>query len=379
MTENPAGSHARVALAIDARRRATADVDPTTRLLGMSLASRLAHAARKVGFAPVSFIVDADRDDVFRRALAGSAATGVATEPPDGVGTPLAVIPANLLGETGWLGELKGQASETGKPRGGPMGIRLLGPNTSFDARDEGAPIVLETLPMVLRDPSDVPSAERRLLKGLIKATDGFMSRHVERRISLAISRRLAPTGVTPNQMTLFSIAVGVAAGPFFLSAAALWQTVGALLFLAHSILDGCDGELARMKFLESRLGGVLDFWGDNIVHGVIFACMSIGWSRAASGATWPLALGALAVLGTFGSAGFIYWHTMRPKQGDGPLFTSVSNERENRFTRLLDTLARRDFIFLVLALALFGKASWFLALTALGAPIFFVLLIAAA
>ena len=40
----------------------------------------------------------------------------------------------------------------------------------------------------------------------------------------------------------------------------------------AHSILDGCDGELARLKFQESRWGGILDFWGDNVVHSVIFA-----------------------------------------------------------------------------------------------------------
>ena len=60
-------------------------------------------------------------------------------------------------------------------------------------------------------------------------------------------------------------------------------QTIGALLFLAHSILDGCDGELARLKFQQSRWGGVLDFWGDNVVHTVIFACMGVGWSLSAA------------------------------------------------------------------------------------------------
>ena len=65
-------------------------------------------------------------------------------------------------------------------------------------------------------------------------------------------------------------------------------QTIGALLFLAHSILDGCDGELARLKFQQSRWGGVLDFWGDNVVHTVIFGCMGIGWSLAAD-SLWPL------------------------------------------------------------------------------------------
>jgi hypothetical protein len=44
------------------------------------------------------------------------------------------------------------------------------------------------------------------------------MSRHFDRRISLAVSRRLANTRVTPDQMTLVATAIGVAAAPFFVS-----------------------------------------------------------------------------------------------------------------------------------------------------------------
>jgi 1L-myo-inositol 1-phosphate cytidylyltransferase / CDP-L-myo-inositol myo-inositolphosphotransferase len=94
----------------------------------------------------------------------------------------------------------------------------------------------------------------------------------------LQIVRRLASTAVTPNQITIASAAIGLFGAPFFLSEFWLWQTVGALLFLTHSIVDGCDGELARLKFQESRWGGVLDFWGDNVVHIVTFACMAAPW-----------------------------------------------------------------------------------------------------
>jgi phosphatidylglycerophosphate synthase len=178
--------------------------------------------------------------------------------------------------------------------------------------------------------------------------------------------------------MTLISAVVGLSAAPFFLSAAPLWQTVGALIFLAHSILDGCDGELARLKFQESRWGGILDFWGDNVVHAAIFGCMAAGWS-ASIGATWPLALGAAAVAGTLGSASFVYWRVMRPKRGEGPLYVSVAKERRSRLVSMLDSLSRRDFIYLVLLLSLFGKAAWFLTLAAIGAPIFFVMLLVVA
>ena len=231
---------------------------------------------------------------------------------------------------------------------------------------------------MIVETPADVRAAERRLLKSLVKDTDGFMARHVERPISLAISRRLAATAITPNQMSLISIAVGICGGPFFLSSRPWMQTIGALLFLAHSILDGCDGELARLKFQQSRWGGVLDFWGDNVVHIVIFACMAIGWSLSA-GALWPLWLGAGAVFGTLSSAGFVYWRLMRLKDGGDTLFTSVSDAPDRLLTRLLDSASRRDFIYLVILLALFGRSSWFLVMAGIGAPIYFVLVLLAA
>jgi phosphatidylglycerophosphate synthase len=201
------------------------------------------------------------------------------------------------------------------------------------------------------------------------------MSRYFARPLSIGVSRRLAPLGVTPNQMTIVSGLIGLAAAPFFLSASPAIQVIGGLLFVAHSVLDGCDGELARLTFRESRLGGLLDFFSDNLVHVAIFICMAIGWSLA-EGASWPLILGALAVLGTAGSAGAVYWLTLRNKTAAGPVYTSVSHGPSGRLTKVLDALSRRDFIYLVLVLSVFGKANWFLALTAIGAPVFLFLVL---
>jgi phosphatidylglycerophosphate synthase len=175
--------------------------------------------------------------------------------------------------------------------------------------------------------------------------------------------------------MTIVSALVGLTAAPFFLSEAPAIQAIGGLLFVAHSVLDGCDGELARLTFRESRLGGLLDFFSDNLVHVAIFACMAAGWSLA-EGASWPLILGALAVLGTAGSAAAVYWLTLRNKTAAGPVYTSVSDGPSGRTTKVLDALSRRDFIYLVFVLSLFGKASWFLALTAVGAPVFLFLVV---
>lgn len=220
----------------------------------------------------------------------------------------------------------------------------------------------------------DLRRAEDWLLAGLIKESEGFMSRHVERKISLAISRRLASTRVTPNAMTLVSVGVGLLGALFFLSTRPAFELAGAILFLLHSILDGCDGELARLKFQESRGGGILDFWGDNLVHVAVFVSMAIGWSHA-RGESWPLLVGAAAALGTLLSAGFVYRETMVGVQ-EGPLFTSVSRSGESRLSRMADAMARRDFIYLVVLLSAVGKAHWVLVLAAVGAPIFFFVLL---
>jgi 1L-myo-inositol 1-phosphate cytidylyltransferase / CDP-L-myo-inositol myo-inositolphosphotransferase len=363
----------------------------------MGIARRTALASRRAGYVHVLCLTPDDAAPPGITAIANW--NGIEAAFGTGEAVPLLIAPIAILAETSWLERLAQTRIEPTVWAAALSGhIIVLGPTAvpealaALDAeggargltavhdrltRRFGPPAALpEGIdPMVVAAPADIRVAERRLLRALVKDTDGFMARHVERPISLAISRLLAATTVTPNQITLTSVAIGLAGAPFFLSALARWQTIGALLLLAHSILDGCDGELARLKFQESRWGGILDFWGDNVVHSVTFACMAAGWSHA-DGEAWPLLLGAAAVLGTLGSAGFVYWRVMRPKDDAGPLFTSVSTSPGRRLTLLLDALSRRDFIYLVVAFALFGKANWFLLLTGLGAPTFFFLLV---
>jgi phosphatidylglycerophosphate synthase len=213
----------------------------------------------------------------------------------------------------------------------------------------------------VLESVDDLPAAEQWLLRSLIKDSEGVMSRHVERRISLAVTRRLVPTGVTPNRMTVVSLGIGLTGAPFFLSGEPTFQLIGACLFLLHSILDGCDGELARLKFLESRLGAALDFWGDNVVHLAVFTCMAIGWSLRV-GAGWPLMLGTAACASTLLAATVLAPHQMT---------TTLPGAARSSGARLADALAHRDFIYIVIILAAFGQAAWFLFPVAIGTPLF--------
>jgi len=74
---------------------------------------------------------------------------------------------------------------------------------------------------------------------------------------------------------------VGLLGAPFFLSGGIpLLQVTGSLLFLTHSILDGCDGEPGPASSSSSRRAEARPrtFWGrQHLVHVAVFACMAIG------------------------------------------------------------------------------------------------------
>ena len=234
---------------------------------------------------------------------------------------------------------------------------------------------------VAFRSADDLGLVERWLLRGLVKESEGFMSRHVERKISLAVTRRLVNTRITPNAMTLASVGIGLFGAFLFAAPKRSYHVLGALLFWLHSVLDGCDGELARLKFTESRWGGLMDFWGDNIVHSAVFSAIAAGDHLREPGPV-PVALAASAVGGTLLSAGLVYRKTMRDKIADGPLFTSVLGSTPTgnglrAIEKIADQLARRDFIYLVIALAIAGKAKWFLRMGAIGAPLYFLALAA--
>jgi phosphatidylglycerophosphate synthase len=381
---------------LDASEVKMHDGEPS--VLGLGLMRRTVLAGRRAGYGRIFFLA---RDRTAPPGTTAAADWGRLADVLSSQGTPLVIAPATILSETDWLKRLAATPIEPAAWGALPNRIAVLAAAVVPDAlvvlqADGGAydmTAVAERLcrrlgpaaaipqgidPLVVAKPEDIRVAERRLLRGLIKDTDGFMARHFDRHISLQISRRLAPTAIKPTQVTMFSMAIGLLGAPFFLSAHWAWQTVGALLFLLHSIVDGCDGELARLKFQESRYGGILDFWSDNVVHVAIFGCLAVGWALSA-GAMWPLWLGAAAIIGTLGSAGIVYWKRLRLKDGSGPLFTSVSATPDDRLSRMMDAAARRDFIYAVPVIALFGKASWFLVMAAVGAPIFFLLLIALA
>jgi len=127
--------------------------------------------------------------------------------------------------------------------------------------------------------PEDRTAAEAKLDRWLVKPTDGVFAR-MNRRISVPISRQLIKFPITPNMVSIFTLGVGIASGALF-AVGGYWNVLaGAVLSVWAGILDGCDGEVARLKLLESDFGCWLETVCDYLYYLLIFAGMTIGLIR---------------------------------------------------------------------------------------------------
>ena len=149
-------------------------------------------------------------------------------------------------------------------------------------------------------DPKALAKGERVLLARMRdKPNDGPVSRYLNRPISVWLSRYLVRLPITPNQISLLSFfGFTVAAVLLAMGGYPALVAGGAVAQLA-SILDGCDGEVARLKFQESEYGGwfdaVLDRYGD------AFLLFGLTWHALAGGVDkLVLFTGFLAIIGSF-------------------------------------------------------------------------------
>jgi phosphatidylglycerophosphate synthase len=196
---------------------------------------------------------------------------------------------------------------------GEPHGAALV-----LDGRCVYHPRLLERLreggadPTLYREDITTPEGRRRARRAirhsLRKPTDGWFARTIDRSASLAISSLLAPFPVHPNAVTLGTLLVGVASG-LLAARGTYWSLVAASgLFLLASVLDGVDGELARMKFQGSRTGQWLDTVCDDLTNAIYLTGLTVGAWRTL-GWPWLLWTGVAAIALDVITVSFLYWH----------------------------------------------------------------------
>ena len=144
---------------------------------------------------------------------------------------------------------------------------------------------VTEDTWQAIANEQDRTLAEKKLDCWLVKPTDGIFAR-MNRRVSIPISRQLIKLPITPNMVSLH-MGVSFAAGLYF-AFGGYWNTlIGAVLGVWASILDGSDGEVARLKLQASAFGCWLETICDYLYYIFIFVGMTIGLVRSTGNASY--------------------------------------------------------------------------------------------
>ncbi len=129
-------------------------------------------------------------------------------------------------------------------------------------------------------DPGAVPAAEKALLRRMTKPQDGLVSRWLNRPISRFVARYLLRLPITPNAWTLAILVLPIVGFFFLLDGHYAAVVLGCVVFQFFSILDGCDGEIARAKYLESPGGARIDHVCDQIGNLLFLIGLGLGLYR---------------------------------------------------------------------------------------------------
>lgn len=149
-------------------------------------------------------------------------------------------------------------------------------------------------------DKNAYQKAEKTLLDSLQgKSADGPVSRWLNRPLSIRLSRVLVNFNITPNQISFFSFMLSMVAAGLFALGDYLYLALGGIVAQFASIIDGSDGEVARLKYLSSDYGGwfdaVLDRYAD------AFLLSGLTWYvYSHNPASLVLGIGFLAIIGSF-------------------------------------------------------------------------------
>jgi phosphatidylglycerophosphate synthase len=210
--------------------------------------------------------------------------------------------------------------------------------------------------------------AERRLLESVRKETDGYVSRTLNRPVSLRLSKIFIRLGLTPNQISVGNLLLGLAGAWLAAAGGYLNIAAGALLFQLSSIIDGSDGEVAKLTFTCSDRGSWIDTLCDELTCLAFFVALPVGVYRTTGDGTYLLLMAATLLSGAVLYALMIRY-VSRTKE-HGSMVQILDDFREsgrspglfgavNRVVSSLDFVVRRDFFaFAIMALCLVGLAA---------------------
>lgn len=211
--------------------------------------------------------------------------------------------------------------------------------------------------------------------KLMSKPQDGFVSRFLNRPISSRTTGVLVKFQIHPSAFTASIFVLPLVAGVFLVRGNYLSILVGAAIFQAFSILDGCDGEIARARNLESKFGERLDNVCDFLGSLIYVLALGIGLHHVKEGVVCALLIAANELVLRWGTGAKQVasedFHESFYARHHGMIGHSGLLELGERFVWWLFQLTKRDVaIFFFLILALLNLSTWILHLWTIAAGV---------
>ena len=148
--------------------------------------------------------------------------------------------------------------------------------------------------------PEVLSVAEARILHAAAtKPSDGPVAAYFNRPLSRILTRYLVRTSLTPNQISFLSMVLSCLGALAFAMGGYAALALGGIVAQIASIVDGCDGEVARLKRMNSEFGG----WFDTVLdrYADAFLLFGLTWHVYLQNSSHvALALGFAAIIGSF-------------------------------------------------------------------------------
>ncbi|NIP39693.1 MAG: CDP-alcohol phosphatidyltransferase family protein [Candidatus Dadabacteria bacterium] len=217
------------------------------------------------------------------------------------------------------------------------------------------------------------------LFSNVGKTATGWVSRKINSKFSLPTSRQLVKTSLTPNMISVLLNVIGMLSGVFLALGHPVW---GCFFLYVATVLDRCDGEVARVKLMETKTGQWVDTISDQFTVLSFFIGLTIGYYRV-SDSNMAIVFGLFNLFVFFF---FLAWsfHYLANYTNSGSLvsYFTVDKYEDNpslirRFILFLRPLSRRNaYAMSFLIVSIIGGYAWMFGFLTFAMLLFFIHLI---
>ncbi|HPA64349.1 MAG TPA: CDP-alcohol phosphatidyltransferase family protein [bacterium] len=226
---------------------------------------------------------------------------------------------------------------------------------------------------VLVDSPEKLKVLSKELFNAMRKPVDGLVARTLNKAVSFFLTEYVwLPLRFTPNMVTFITVCIGVLSGIFCAGGTYTYLVIGTFLSHFASILDGCDGEVARLTFKTTTIGKWFDSVGDSIVNTSLM--IGLGYGLEPYFGTLPIIIGwsttavswihnfvsyydVIVVRKTTDIFAFTWWFEKKDRVRkidlSKPVYGTIS------FLDLLKYFSRRDFyLFIYFVLAVVGPTA---------------------